>query len=195
MSPYGMHKEYSCGVGIVATGLKKYKCHEVESALIHFATGLDELYDRMLLQIPSNRRETTAKILRWVAMAFRPLTMMELSTANSIGTTADSSSRLSCERVMRERVEGCGHLLCITNTVDEVDPSDGGDFPDEDDPLGLYCTTRPGCRRLYRGVVSLVHQSVKDYLLRKTSDPIPELEIFHIDEETTHSESALKCLA
>ncbi|KAJ9654853.1 hypothetical protein H2201_008927 [Coniosporium apollinis] len=100
-------------VGIVAKELERYTCDEVKSALDHFPPGLDELYGRMLLQIPSRRRETTAKILRWVVIAVRPLTLLELSTA--IGITAEASSGLSCEEVMRAQVRNCGHLLTITD--------------------------------------------------------------------------------
>ncbi|KAJ9644083.1 hypothetical protein H2199_003951 [Coniosporium tulheliwenetii] len=101
-------------VGIVAKELEKYTCDEVKDALDSFPPGLDELYARMLLQIPSRRRETTAKILRWVVIAVRPLTLLELSTA--IGITAEASSGLSCEEVMCTQVRNCGHLLTMTDT-------------------------------------------------------------------------------
>ncbi|KAJ9654851.1 hypothetical protein H2201_008925, partial [Coniosporium apollinis] len=101
-------------VGIVAKELERYTCDEVKDALDSFPPGLDELYGRMLLQIPSRRRETTAKILRWVVIAVRPLTLLELSTA--IGITAEASSGLSCEEVMRAQVRNCGHLLTIMDT-------------------------------------------------------------------------------
>lgn len=52
-------------VGIVAAALKKYKATEVENALDGFPSGLADLYDRMLLPIEDNQRETAAKILRW----------------------------------------------------------------------------------------------------------------------------------
>ncbi|MCJ1398835.1 hypothetical protein MMC11_002036 [Xylographa trunciseda] len=68
-------------VGIVAKALKKYKASEVENALDYFPPGLDELYARMLLQIDVGRQEIAARILRWVVMAVRPLTLSELSTA------------------------------------------------------------------------------------------------------------------
>ncbi|KAJ9644081.1 hypothetical protein H2199_003949 [Coniosporium tulheliwenetii] len=101
-------------VGIVAKELEKYTPGEVKSALDHFPPGLDELYARMLLQISSDRRETAGKILRWVVIAVRPLTLSELSAA--IGTTAEASSGLSCEEVTSEQVRNCGHLLTMTDT-------------------------------------------------------------------------------
>ncbi|KAJ9655450.1 hypothetical protein H2201_008802 [Coniosporium apollinis] len=147
-------------VGIVAKELEKYTRDEVEGALNHFPPGLDELYARMLQQISPDRRETAGKILRWVVIAVRPLTLSELSAA--IGTTAEASSGLSCEEVTSEQVRNCGHLLTITDT-----------------PTGQE--------------VGVVHQSVKDYLLRETRDPIAELEFFRIKKETANLEVALKC--
>ena len=68
-------------VGIVASELRKYKLSEIDNALELFPSGLGGLYARMLLQINDHRRETAAKILRWVVMAVRPLTLSELSAA------------------------------------------------------------------------------------------------------------------
>ena len=42
--------------------------------------------------------------------------------------------------------------------------------------------------------VGLIHQSAKDYLLRKTCDSNPELEAFRVKEEVTNLEIAKKCL-
>jgi hypothetical protein len=41
--------------------------------------------------------------------------------------------------------------------------------------------------------VGLVHQSAKDYLLRKDPDPNPQLEFFHVKEEETNTEIAQTC--
>jgi ankyrin repeat protein len=43
--------------------------------------------------------------------------------------------------------------------------------------------------------VGLIHQSAKDYLLRKTPDPNHDLEFFRIEEEKANLEIARKCLA
>ena len=42
--------------------------------------------------------------------------------------------------------------------------------------------------------INLLHQSVKDYLLREQRDPDPELERFRIDKYATHLEIAKRCL-
>jgi ankyrin repeat protein len=144
-------------VGIVASELRKYTSTEVENVLELFPSGLEGLYARMLLQISEHRRETAAKILRWVVMAVRPLSLLELSTA--VGTTAKSSISLSCEEVMREQVTFCGYFLTVKE--DEV---------------------------------TLIHQSAKDYLLRKTPNSNPELEFFRIGENKANLEIAQRCL-
>ncbi|KAF4609832.1 hypothetical protein G7Y89_g15791 [Cudoniella acicularis] len=96
-------------VGIVAQELWKYKATEVEKALDLFPSGLEELYARILLQINRDRRETAAKILLWVVMAIRPLTLSELSIAIDIR----SSTSFSQDEVMRDQVSYCGYFLTI----------------------------------------------------------------------------------
>jgi hypothetical protein len=103
-------------VGIVANELRKFRSAEVETALEHFPVGLEGLYARMLLQINEHQRETAAKILRWVVMAVRPLSLLELSTV--VGTTARPSAGLSCEEVIKEQVSSCGYFLTVED--DEV---------------------------------------------------------------------------
>jgi len=145
-------------IGIVAKALKKYKATEVEKALDLFPPGLDELYARILLQIDSGRREIAARILRWVVMAVRPLTLSELSIA--IETTVRSSvAAFDRDEMTRDQVSCCGYFLTIG--ADEV---------------------------------GLIHQSAKDYLLRKTCDSNPELEAFRVKEEVANLEIAKKCL-
>ena len=145
-------------IGIVAKVLEKYKAvNDVEKALDDFPPGLEKLYARMLLQIAIGRREIAAKILCWVVMAVRPLTLPELSIA--IETTVRPSAILSRDEVVRDQVLNCGYFLTI-----------------EGDKVGL------------------IHQSAKDYLLRKTSDPDPKLEHFRVKEEAVNLEITRKCL-
>lgn len=144
-------------IGIVAKELSKYTSSEVEKTLELFPPGLEALYARMLLQINEHRRENAAKILRWVVMAIRPLTLTELGTA--IETRARHSLGLGCVEAVRDQVSYCGYFLTIKN--DEV---------------------------------GLIHQSVKEYLLRKTPDPDPKLEVFRINEEKVNLEIARKCM-
>ncbi|MCJ1267775.1 hypothetical protein MMC22_007661, partial [Lobaria immixta] len=144
-------------VGIVAKMLKKYKATEVEKALNLFPPGLDELYARMLLQIDIGRRDIAAKILSWVVMAVRPLSLSELRIA--IDATGRPSLGFSDDEVIRDQVSCCGYFITI-----------------KEDQVGL------------------IHQSAKDYLLRKIRDANPELEVFRVKEEVANLEIARKCL-
>lgn len=145
-------------IGIVAQALRKYKATEVENALDFFPPGLDELYARILLQIDSGRREIAARILRWVVMAVRPLTLSELSIA--IETTVKPSLvAFNCGERIRDQVSYCGNFLII-----------------REDEVGL------------------IHQSAKDYLLRRIWDSVPELEVFRVQVEVANLEIARKCM-
>ena len=145
-------------IGIVAQALRKYKATEVEKALDSFPPGLDQLYARILLQIDPGRREIAARILRWVVMAVRPLTLSELSIA--IETTVEPSIvAFNRDERIRDQVSYCGNFL-IT----------------KEDEVGL------------------IHQSAKDYLLRKNWGSNPELEVFGVKEEVANLEIARKCM-
>ena len=145
-------------IGIVAKALEKFRAiDDVEKTLDDFPSGLDELYARMLLQIGDGRREIAAKILCWVVMAVRPLTLSELSTA--IESIVRPSAILSRDEVVRDQILNCGYFLNIE-----------------------------------RDTVGLIHQSAKDYLLRKISDPDPSLEFFRVKEETANLEITRTCL-
>ena len=145
-------------VGMVANALRKYRVSEVEKALELFPPGLAGVYARILLQIDADRREMAARILCWVVMAVRPLTITELCVATK-SPSMHLVTGLSREEVTRDQVLSCGYLLTI-----------------EKDEVGL------------------IHQSAKDYLLRKTRDSNPELEYFRVKEEVGNLEIARRCL-
>ena len=98
-------------VGIVAQELRRYKATEAEKALDLFPSGLEELYSRMLLQVDTSHREFVAKILRWVVMAVRPLTLSELSAALQADITP--SADFNREEIMRDQISYCGYFLTI----------------------------------------------------------------------------------
>lgn len=100
-------------VGIVAQELRKYEAVEVETVLDTFPPGLEELYARLLLQIEPHR-DICARILSWVVMVIRPLTVSELSVAFNVRPT----TIFSADAVMRQHVTSCGHFLTLKG--DEV---------------------------------------------------------------------------
>jgi ankyrin repeat protein len=95
-------------VGFVMNELSQKKtCTEIEEALSAIPKGLDAIYDRMLLQIESDRRPTAIRILQWVTMAFRPLDLEELAVAINV----QSSMSISQERAIRDYVTLCGSFI------------------------------------------------------------------------------------
>ena len=100
-------------VGIVANNLRNYSKTEVVKYLDEFPPGLDEVYARILLQIGTHRRDIVAKILRWVVMAVRPITLAELSVA--IDASDDpSTTHLSATEIAEDQISWCGDFLTIT---------------------------------------------------------------------------------
>ncbi|KAL8793856.1 MAG: hypothetical protein Q9195_003582 [Heterodermia aff. obscurata] len=99
-------------VGIVANELRNCSTTEVVKHLDLFPPGLDEVYARILLQIEQHRRETAARLLRWIVMAVRPLTLAELSVA--IGTSVDPSTiHFTPTEIAKDRISWCGNFLTI----------------------------------------------------------------------------------
>lgn len=143
-------------IGIVAEELRRYSRVEVENVLDLFPSGLETLYGRALLQIEQKQQSITSKILRWVALAVRPLNLSELGAVLEVQPGKYSTK----EEVVKDHVASCGLLLKI---------QDG-------DQVGF------------------VHQSAKEYLLRKMKDPKPDLEFFRVKEGPGHREIAMTCL-
>jgi ankyrin repeat protein len=143
-------------IGIVAEELRRYNRIEVENALDLFPSGLETLYGRTLLQIEHKQRSIASKILRWIVLAIRPLTLSELGAILGVQPGKFSTK----EEVVKHHVASCGLLLKIQH----------GDQ------------------------VGLIHQSAKEYLLRKNKDAKPDLEFFRVKRGPGHLEIAMTCL-
>ena len=146
-------------VGIVASMLSKYSRPEVVQALELFPKGLDEIYARILLIVPTDQQEIVAKLLRWVTLTVRPLTLSELGDATGVSGQTSSVVNFDRDEVMRAQVAHCGDLLTVKE--DEV---------------------------------RLVHQSVKDYLLRNERDENAELNLFRVNKYAGNLEITHKCV-
>ncbi|CAN9243504.1 unnamed protein product [Alternaria alternata] len=90
--------------------LQKQTCSQVLGALNTLPSGLPAIYSRILLQIPDERRLTSSSILRWVAMAWRPLLLGELAAAIDIRSP---SSAITVERAVCDAIVLCGPLLQV----------------------------------------------------------------------------------
>ncbi|RDL30694.1 uncharacterized protein BP5553_10039 [Venustampulla echinocandica] len=174
-------------VGIVARQLRKYRATEVENTLELFPSGLEELYGRMLLQIDENRREIVARILRWVVMAVRPLTLSELSVALDVTPTATFTR----EEVMRDQVLHCQPFL----TVKEENNEEYGEYEEYNEEYDEEYEEHYDEYKEGGDKVGFIHQSAKDYLLRQTPDLNLKLEFFRVREEVGNLDIARKCFA
>ena len=191
-------------IGIVAKELEEYKMTDVEKALDLFHPGLDEMYARILLQIDSGHRDIAARILRWVVMAVRPLTLSELSLA--IEPTVNSMIVTNRDKRIRNQISYCGNFLVIKAHRESRKTSpfrhfadsrayrsyrrDGGDGGDEGDQEDQE-DQEDGLDKFR---VGLIHQSAKDYLLRKRPDSNSKLEAFRVKEDVANLEIARRCL-
>lgn len=123
--------------------------------------GLNLLYSHMLLRIKEEHRSSTALILRWVAMADRPLSLDQIGAI--LGMSVDNT--IGRDRALEDKVRVC-------------------------QPFIRWVEQQHGSR----AVLSLVHMSARDYLLRKHFDNNPVLESFRVKSEETHLEMAEFCL-
>jgi hypothetical protein len=142
-------------VSFVIEELKNKMCVEAEDTLNCLPIGLEGMYERILLQIPKERWNIAALILRWVVIAVRPLTLTELGVVIGVKPTR----ALTIDKAIREYVGFCGYFLMVIGNI-----------------------------------VYLIHQSAKDYLLRKDPNPNPQLELFYVKEKETNAEIARTCL-
>jgi ankyrin repeat protein len=102
-------------VGIAAAQLRGCEPMEVAEILNKLPAGLDGLYARMLRQINHRHREMAVKVLLWVTLAVRPLSLSELGVA--IDAEAQPDYELSIEDVARDHVKICRSFLTLENAM------------------------------------------------------------------------------
>ncbi|VUC28080.1 unnamed protein product [Clonostachys rosea] len=142
---------------------------QIEASLDKLPTGINAVYDRILAHIDSEYTDTISKMLGWITLAARPLSVSELCEALYIQPT----SHLTRERVCLDYISACGNLLQVTevwaediwpevkkfrrDTISDssVEGSASSDLDKDQDEVTFDLQLR----------VTLVHQSVKDYLL------------------------------
>lgn len=99
-------------VGFVMNEISRKKTRtEVYEVLEDLPKGLDSIYDQMLLDIETKRQSSVSRILRWVTISERALTLQELAAV--IGTPFPSTTRLSADQSIRDSVALCGLFLEI----------------------------------------------------------------------------------
>ncbi|KAL2047963.1 hypothetical protein ABVK25_011134 [Lepraria finkii] len=123
-------------VSLVVQDLAKTKIFSlVSQKLQELPSDLNKVYDRILSQIDADCEEIAKLVLRWVAVARRPLTVDELAMARALSKGEWGKNTMPPEDLLDELKDG---FKCC-------------------EPL-VYVDTN-------NDTVNLVHQSAKDYLL------------------------------
>lgn len=131
--------------------------------------SLDTLYARILTTLNASvkTREITRKLFRWLTCARRPLTLPEISTTLLITIDDEvlkSRSRMPDDKLRDTLLRYCGSLVAIHDSRDGGSPT-----------------------------VTLVHASVKDFLLEQSSSK-EAFEYLILDPEETQAILAQECL-
>ncbi|OBT62384.1 hypothetical protein VE03_08439 [Pseudogymnoascus sp. 23342-1-I1] len=131
--------------------------------------SLDSLYARILTTLNASvkTREITRKLFRWLTCARRPLTLPEISTTLLITIDDEvlkSRSRMPDDKLRDTLLRYCGSLVAIHDSRDGGSPT-----------------------------VTLVHASVKDFLLEQNSSK-EAFEYLILDPEETQAILAQECL-
>jgi hypothetical protein len=121
--------------------LRQKNEHGVMRALGRLPAGLFPLYDRMLWDIEPDARELSLCILRYVALARRPLTLKELAIVISC-RLAQSGPPLTGQNI-RDLTESCGPLFRINEEIVTLVHESVRDYTKEATlPDGLGSNTR-----------------------------------------------------
>jgi hypothetical protein len=96
-------------------------CTQLFGALERIPLGLSAVYSQIILRIPEEHRENSFKILKWVVLARRPLSLAELAAATGL---VKSLSGMHEEQHIRDEIALCGPFLVLEGTsVDLVHAS------------------------------------------------------------------------
>jgi hypothetical protein len=142
--------------------------HDLITAhLDNISEDITSSYEKILLDIPREQQQRTRLLLSWVTLSYHPLTLDEL---DALTTSQDSNSQTGLEN-LKACIKHCGHLLTTKNETRKT--SDGHEIVQ---------------------TIQLFHPSVRDYLLRTTTDKDVDLELFRIVPDNDHERLASRCL-
>lgn len=155
-------------VGFVVNELLKMRtwsqvCQQLESLPV----DLSNMYDRILLGIPPDNQKTSSLILQWVCLAQRPLEFAELAQALGLQPTLQIICSKDIDPVPKS-------VLLKKTTMDAIS----------------LCGQM---LKVEHEEVTLIHQSARDYLLRRNRDSNNILEFFRIRQKETHRLIARIC--
>ncbi|TFA99628.1 hypothetical protein CCMA1212_008587 [Trichoderma ghanense] len=109
-------------VGFVANELQGRSWDKITEILHRVPKGLGGVYQRLLQQI--HDKEALVPILQWVVLAFRPLTVDELTVATGIKAFGD----IPAAEVTKNRLRLCGLLVKIEGDVVNLIHESAKDF-------------------------------------------------------------------
>ena len=144
-------------ISLVLEDLKKIKItSQVRQKLQELPSDLNKVYDRILRTIDADCEEIAKLVLRWVAVARRPLSPNELATALALCTGRREESIMPSEDRLDELKDG---FKCCEPLV-YFDPDNN--------------------------TINLVHQSAKDYLLGRYLQENVGLSQYHTVLDSTN---------
>jgi ankyrin repeat protein len=88
-------------------------CTQLLDALERIPLGLSAVYSQIILRIPEEHRDNSFKILKWVVLARRPLSLAELAAATEL---VKSLAGMHEEQDIRDGIALCGPFLVLEGT-------------------------------------------------------------------------------
>nr|RBR00675.1 hypothetical protein FVER53263_21080 [Fusarium verticillioides] len=157
---------------LAVSGIKGQGADTAAEYLNELSGDINRIYESSLMTVPLECRQKVRSILTWVALAYYPLSLDELSTLITDEFATPDTAFMN----MKACLSYCGTLL-MTKT--EMRRSGSG-----------YETM---------GTIQLSHRSVRDYLLqpyvlRTATDPDADLDFFQIIPDNGHEILASRCL-
>ena len=142
----------------------------LRKALHSLPTTLEETYDRILRCIRRESRSDVVRLLQWLALSARPLTLLEMAEVFAIDRDKHRFDPDRRPRKPRAILGVCSSLVKVSYTDD-------------------YGTVSV-CEF---GTLSLAHLSVKEYLISEQIRNSP-LSYYHLDEKLANSAISYDCL-
>lgn len=163
---------------------------KLEKIIQGLPNGLDGIYDRMLEGLEANVSDPEdlsliRKMITWVVLAQRPLTISEFRVAMAIELNSDSTDSIETMLYISREIRNlCGSFLEVVSKTESPrsNTTEGTESLEDDDFEDPAATVR------------LIHQSAKDYFFDRDVRLSPQLSKFRIHEKRGHSQIGSVCL-
>jgi ankyrin repeat protein len=102
-------------VSLMVKLLQRTPAKHVAQSVKKMPEGIDSIYRRILNEVPQGSEKTVSSILKWIAYAFRPLTLTELGIACAIQPAYNSLSTVPIEERegILDDIKFCGPLVKV----------------------------------------------------------------------------------